>query len=126
MRAERSQRKYVIVTDDEQEGDEIVNVQLQVQLSYEILRTLVRQLPAAERERLRRDLEMDRVEELNQRKEEKLAHHQQKVANRERFAPKDETYYQVMTPVVEALVADFASPAAEAIAAYEAILEGEG
>ena len=126
MRAERLQRKYVIVTDDEQEGDEIVNVQLQVQLSYEILRTLVRQLPAAERERLRRDLEMDRVEELNQRKEEKLAHHQQKVANRERFAPKDETYYQVMTPVVEALVADFASPAAEAIAAYEAILEGEG
>jgi len=97
-----------------------VNVQLQVQLSYEILRTLVRQLPAAERERLRRDLEMDRVEELNQRKEEKLAHHQQKVANQERFAPKDETYYQVMTPVVEALVADFASPAAEAIAAYEA------
>ena len=126
MRAERLQRKYVIVTDDEQEGDEIVNVQLQVQLSYEILRTLVRQLPAAERERLRRDLEMDRVEELNQRKEEKLAHQQQKVANRERFAPKDETYYQVMTPVVEALVADFASPAAEAIAAYEAILEGEG
>ncbi len=102
-----------------------MSVQLQVRLPFDTLRSLVRQLPPVQKQLLLRDLEADAANELEQRKREVLARHQQKAARSDRFVPKDEGYYQTMTPVLDVLTAEFEPLAAAAVEAYEAFLEGE-
>ncbi|MGA9349838.1 MAG: hypothetical protein WBW48_13685 [Anaerolineae bacterium] len=102
-----------------------MSVQLQVRLPFDTLRSLVRQLPPAQKKLLLRDLEADAASELEQQKREVLARHQQKATRSDRFVPKDEGYYQTMTPVLDVLTAEFEPLAAAAVEAYEAFLEGK-
>ena len=102
-----------------------MSVQLQVRLPFDTLRSLLRQLPPAQKKLLLRDLETDTASELEQQKREVLARHQQKATRSDLFVPKDEGYYQTMTPMLDVLTAEFEPLAAAAVEAYEAFLEGE-
>jgi hypothetical protein len=103
----------------------MMSVRLQVRLPFETLRTLVWQLPPAEKQRLLHDLKAEATDELLQRKRQVLARHQQKAARADRFGPKDERYYQTMAPVIDVLQTEFEPLAAEAVEVYEAFLESE-
>lgn len=102
-----------------------MSVQLQVRLPFDTLRSLLRQLPPAQKKLLLHDLEADAASELEQQKQEVLARHQLRATCSDRFVPKDEGYYQTMTPVLDVLTAEFEPLAAAAVEAYEAFLEGE-
>jgi uncharacterized protein YecE (DUF72 family) len=98
---------------------------MSVRLPFETVRALVWQLPPAEKQCLLHDLEADVLSELEQRKRGVLARHRQKTARSNRFMPKNEEYYQTMTPVIEVLATEFEPLAAAAVEAYEAFLESD-